>query len=224
MIPLILARSGSKRLPNKHMKELNGKPMMDYVCLEALKVFNEVWFSCDSEDGGKINDHARELGMKVIERPLLFADDNTPAIQAIRYCAKDNPNFDMQDIMLLNTCCPLLTAQDIKNAKDLYEFNRFDSLVSVVASQDAHPSKVCTLAGGDRVSYEDLEVWQTKHDNSVKTYRRNAAIYIFKEQDIWENSTIFNSRVGVYVMPPERSIDVNTEFDFKLAEILQANK
>ena len=224
MIPLILARTQSKRLPNKQLRLLSNKPMMDYVCLEAKKVFSEVFFSCDSEDGGKINNHARELGMTVIERPLLFTDDHTPAIQGIRYCTFKNPDFQDKDIMLLNPCCPFITQQDISNAMDLYTHNRFDSLVSVVGSQEAHPSKVCTLAGGDTVSKEDLDIWQTNHDNSVKTYRRNAAIYIFKERNIWGNNTIFNGQIGVYVMSPEKSVDVNTEFDFKLAEFLQANQ
>lgn len=211
---LILARGGSKRLPNKQLRLLGNKPMMDYACLEAKKIFSEVWFSCDDKE---INNHAKELGLKVIERPLLFTDDHTPAIQGIRYCLQDQSLKG--DIMLLNPCCPLLTAQDISNAMDLYTLNKFDSLVSVTSSQEAHPSKVCQLEGGDVVAPKFQEDWQTQHGEGVKIYRRNAALYIFKEQDIWTNSTIFNGRIGVYEMPPEKSIDINTPFDFLIAEL-----
>src|SRR3990167_8283161 len=117
ILPIMLCRGGSKGIPNKNIKILNGKPLLSYVLTEALKVFQTVYVSTDDE---QISYVGREYGAEIIERPAHLAQDDSPSIDSVKHALnylKLKRKFDY--VMLLNACTPFLNADDIKGIVDI---------------------------------------------------------------------------------------------------------
>ena len=213
MIGLILARKNSKGLPGKHLLPLAGKPLLHHVGEKAMSVLYHVYLSSDSEE---ILEAGKEIGLHPILRPSELAQDNTPAIHAIRHAL----NFiDDKDICLLNSCCPLMSKEDILEAIRTFKGKQADAVVSVIEDKMCHPSKVCITSDPNK----PVQFGSGHNERQLleKTYRRNAAIYVFKRSVAENYDTLWESpKTYISVMPMERSVDLNNGFDFHLCELL----
>lgn len=214
---LILARGGSKTIPNKNTKLLNGKPLIAYIIEQALKTksLDQVWLSSDSKETLEV---ASGLGISVILRPPELAQGDKP-IESIEHFLENKKECDV--VVLLNACCPLTKVQDIENAIQIFQNVNCDSVVSLVEDFSCHPSKLCGLGKFDKVL--TLGIFKTGERQGLdRIYKRNTAIYLAKKEVIM-NGTLFGSDIRGYVMPKERSWDINDEFDWKIAEYLIKN-
>lgn len=216
ILGLVLARGGSKAVPKKNIKELNGKPLMGYIIEEAKKskyLNNGVWVSSDSESIIRI---AKDLlGVKAIKRPKELSDGSKP-IEAIRHFIKEVP---CDIIVLLNACCPLTKVEDIDGAIEMVLTNNCDAVTSLVEDFSSHPSKVCKLDESLRIVPlgEKFETGERQKQDPI--YKRNTAIYLAKRELI-EQGKLFNSNTLGYVMPKERSWDINDMWDWTVAEFI----
>lgn len=218
IFPLILCRGGSKGLPRKNIKLLNGKPLLSYILTEALKIFPEVYLSTEDSEIAKIG---REYGATIIERPLKLAQDKSKSIDAVKHAQR----FVKSDyVMLLNACCPFTQAQDIKNVVDIAISEKPDSVVSLVEDFSSHPSKVCNLIEGKVYPINTAYSFETgERQKFSKTYKRNTAIYLASKATIRKGSFFGKKNLG-YVMSKEKSWDINDEWDWKIAELILKNE
>ena len=227
IIGLVLARGGSKGVPNKNIRPLNGKPLMLYVLEEMKKLsfFDGIYVSTDSRDIAEVG---VSCNVNIIRRPAIFATDEAKSIDAVndmilRINQSSSSDTIARDdyIVLVNACCPLTKAEDIASAVKMALENNADSVVSLVEDFSAHPTKICdVLDNGAVVPLTDVDKFET-YDRAVigKVYKRNAAIYIAKRKVI-ESGTFFGPDTRGYVMPKERSWDINDMFDWNVAELL----
>ena len=225
MIAIIPARGGSKGLPGKNIKKLNGKPLIAYSIEAALKAnsIDRVIVSTDCEDIAKV---ALEYGAEVpFLRPINLAGDSSLAIDNYiytveRYCHESG--FEVNEFCVLQPTSPLRTADDIDGAIKLYLNRNADSVISYC--EEHHPvswHKHLEIDGrltnvfGDNVlkNRQDLE----------PTYYPNGAIYVFKTELI-KSGKYYSDNTFAYIMPRARSVDIDVLDDFKLAEFLMGDK
>ena len=211
---LILARGGSRGVLRKNVRLLKGRPLISYVIEQAKKLPYPIYVSTEDSE---IKDVALGLGVQVIDRPLKLALDDSRSIDAIKH-AQRVINADY--IVLLNACCPLLLFQDIENCVKIALETGCDSVTSLVEDSSAHPSKVCNLIEGKIYPINTSYSFQTgERQKLAPIFKRNTAIYVISKRNI-RKGLIFDKNIRGYVMPESRSIDINSEFQLKLCELL----
>lgn len=217
---LVLARGGSKTVPRKNIKELNGKPLMSYIIEEAKKskYLKEIWVSSDDDE---ILQVAGSLMVNTIRRPVELSSGTSKSIEAIQHFMESErvlADHPCDIIVLLNACCPLTTVEDIDGAIELALETGVDSVTSLVEDFSSHPSKVCYLVEG-RIQPLGKEFITGERQKITPVYKRNTAIYL-AERELVEKGKLFSRNTKGYVMPKERSWDINDMWDWEVAEFL----
>ena len=223
-LAIIPARGGSKRLPGKNIKELAGKPLIVYT-IEAAKGSKYITNALVSTDDKDIASVAEKHDCKVHMRPNHLGRNETPTIDVI-IDVLDNleKNEVLPDIViLLQPTSPLRTCEDIDtsilNFKNGHLNDEALSLISV-CEFDESPYWSFELKGDYLEPIFGEEYFCKRSQDLPKAYRPNGAIYISTPDVIKERKTFYTDRTIPYIMPKERSIDIDTEFDFKLAELI----
>lgn len=225
MIAIIPARGGSKGLPRKNIRDLCGKPLIAYTIEAALnsKYISEVIISTDDKEIAEIS---KKYNAKVpFLRPQELAGDNSKAIDAYLFTVdKLKQDFDMEieDFMVLLPTSPLRDAVEIDKAVELFYSKKAHTVISVVESEHP-PTWYKTISAEGK-----LNDFFTGADNSlnrqeaVKTYLPNGAIYIFNLEALKQNGNYYNDDTYAYIMAKHKSVDIDTLFDFRIAEFIMA--
>ncbi len=222
---VIPARGGSKRIPRKNMVPVAGKPLISYTIEAAVTsgVFNEIAVSSDEAEILAI---AGEFGVKPMERPARLAGDLTRAVEVVEdyLCLEETEGF--QFVAMLLPTCPFRDAQDIQKAVRLIIDNEeFDFLTSVAPYDFPPQLALCLDKDGKMLTMREQQAYEhsTRSQSYGKYYRPNGAIYIAKVNRFLAEKTFFVNPMLAYVMPPERSFDIDTFSDLKIAEAMASN-
>ncbi len=220
----ICARAGSKGVKNKNIKTLCGKPLISYSIEQAIEsnLFNHVVVSTDSDE---IIDISTKLGADVFfKRSPDLSSDTAGKIAVIRDAfQKSELHFNTQFDTLfdLDATSPLRTNEDLLASLKIFEEEGNDNLITAMPSRR---SPYFNLIERDSLGKVTLSKTHSskinRRQDSPATYDLNASIYIWKREAILKNDSIFGENTGLYVMPEERSIDIDTELDFKFVEFL----
>jgi CMP-N-acetylneuraminic acid synthetase len=221
-LAIIPARGGSKRLPNKNILNLNGKPLIAYSIEAALqsKYINNVVVSSDSDS---ILNIAKSFKAQTIKRPDYLATDSAKSFDAIKHTIENMPQYDY--IVLLQPTSPLRDANNIDQAINLLEQKNADAIISVSAMEHS-PLWANTL--DDNLSMKNFlkdEVLNKRSQDLETYYRLNGAIYITKTDKLLKEETFFlKDNIFAYIMNRENSIDIDEDIDFQLAKIILDKK
>lgn len=221
ILAIIPARSGSKGLKDKNIKELNGKPMIAYTIEAALNssIFNDVIVSTDSKKYAKI---AEKYGAQVpFLRPKELANDyassNDVILHTLEEMKKLNKTYDY--FMLLQPTSPLRNEKNILEAYELLLEKKANAIVSVCET-DHNPLLTNTIDDSlSMVNFID-NVNNKRRQDLPKYYRINGAIYLAKVNYYTENQNFYKNKAYAYMMTKKESIDIDDIIDFKLAEVL----
>ncbi|NPV42754.1 MAG: acylneuraminate cytidylyltransferase family protein [Firmicutes bacterium] len=224
-LAIIPARSGSKGIKDKNIKELNGKPMIAYTIEAAIKsyIFDDIVVSTDSEKYAQIS---REYGARVpFLRPDNLATDDASSKDVIEHVLKrllkEGKKFDY--FVLLQPTSPLRNKNDIIEAVDLLFLKNANAVISVCET-DHSPLWTNTLCENLQIdNFIKKEVRNSRRQDLPKYYRLNGAIYIAQTDYFLKYKDWFKEKSYAYIMPKERSIDVDNILDFRLAEIILQN-
>ena len=218
IVALIPARGGSKGIKNKNIIDLCGKPLISYTIQAALesKYIDKVIVSTDSQE---IADVAIKYGAEVpFLRPGELASDTSKTIDAVMHAVgeleKRKEQYDI--LILLQATQPLRTADDIDSAIELFIKNKGQSLVSVSPVED-NPILIRTIDNLGRMN-SILPMKSTCRRKDMPLYYRvNGCIYInlISELDL---NTSFNDNKIPYIMPKERSVDIDEIKDLLIAQ------
>ncbi len=220
---IIPARGGSKGIPRKNIKNLNGKPIIAYS-IEASISNDLIKTTYVTTEDIEISEVSKKYGANVIKRPQRLAEDTSSSVDVIlhslEYLEKKEklPDF----FVLLQPTSPLRTSEDIKNSIKLFINNECDALISVCEID--HSSMLSlSLKNKFLVPNCDDEFLTTRRQDLPTYYSPNGAIYITTPKSLKKNKTFIPKKTIPYIMPQERSIDLDTPFDLKLAEFLLKN-
>lgn len=220
-IAIIPARSGSKGLKNKNIKLLNGKPLLAYTVEAALQsgLFDCVHVSTDSEQYADI---AREFGADVpFLREVELASDTSSTWDALRFVIKKYEELGQKfdTVCLLQPTSPLRDATDIKNAYQIFEKKKAESVISVCETE--HSPLLCNTLkeSGSMKGFIDMKKVGRRQELSTY-YRLNGAIYIQTVDLLMQGGDLYGDESYAYVMEKEHSVDIDDEMDFMFAEVM----
>lgn len=220
-IAIIPARSGSKGLPDKNIKPLNGKPLLAYSIEAALAsgLFDTVHVSTDSE---RYADIARQYGA---DEPFLrsaeASSDTASSEDAIREVLRryDEMGQRFDAFMLLQPTSPLRTAEDIRAAFGVMEEKQAESVISVCEME--HSPLWCNTLPPDGSMRAFIRAGGNKRRQELDTYYRlNGAIYLVKTEYFLQGHTFYGDGCYACIMSTERSVDIDSPTDFMIAECL----
>lgn len=224
IVAFIFARSGSKGLPRKNIKNFAGKPLIVWSIEQAqcISRVDKVIVSTDSEEIAEI---AVMAGAEVpYLRPKNLASDIAPEWMAWRHALdkyKSSEGVYPKIMLSLPATSPLRALIDIENCLDVYEKENVDAVVGIT---DAHRNPFFNMV----VKNLNQELSLIMNSDRVISRRQDAdcvydlttVAYAVKPEFIFKSESLFDGVVKSFYVPKERAIDIDTAFDFKVAEII----
>ena len=227
-IAFIFARKNSKRLPKKNIKNFAGKPLLAWSIQQAvtIKKINRVVVSTDCEQIAKI---ALEYGAEVpFLRPPVLASDVSPEWlswqHALKMILKDTNTLPKMMISLPVTS-PLRNKVDIENCIDVYEKKNADIVISVTES-NRNPYFNMVQVNDDGLVEGLIKQKKNIHrtQDAPKIFDITTVAYVANPDYVLSEKSMFNGKMYYNEVPRERSIDIDTLFDFEIAEYLMKKK
>ena len=221
------ARKGSKGVPGKNFALLQGKPLIDWS-LEQLLRNPRVGAVVVCTDDEAIYNHALGLGaLDIGLRPAVLATDGAPKWKVWQHAlrAAEETTGPISAFLDLDCTSPLRSDQDIDDALDLFEAEQPDMVMSVCEARKNPYFNLVELnaEGALRVSKElPGGVWSRQLAPQV--WEHAASTYVVAPDYLRQAATIYEGRVIPFEMPPERCIDIDTPFDFRLVEWMMGER
>ncbi|MBI5521275.1 MAG: acylneuraminate cytidylyltransferase family protein [Desulfarculus sp.] len=227
VLALITARGGSKGLPRKNLLPLAGRPLIAW----SIKAASEA--ACRprvvvSTDDPEIAQAARDWGAEVpFPRPAALAQDDSPHIDVILHAVawlEQNQDYRPRWVLLLQPTSPLREAGDIDDALALARARGADSVVSVQKAP-GHPYLMHTLDEQGRLRpFLPTPPGYLRRQDLPAVYALNGAIYLVSREKLLGRPALLDQGTLALVMPPERSLDVDTAWDLRLARLVLEEK
>jgi len=218
VLAVIPARGGSKGIPRKNIKKLGGKPLIAWTIEAALKApsINRVIVSTDDEEIAAV---AEQFGAEVpFKRPIAIARDDTPGLDPVLHAIENSPDSDW--VLLLQPTSPLRSVDDIEGIIKLCQEKGALSAVSVT-EVGKHPFWMYQRSSDMRLQPlipNRGEIMRRQDLPSV--YVLNGALYLARPDWLIENQGFIGPETLGYVMPVERSVDLDTPLDWLWVEYL----
>ena len=217
----ICARAGSKGVANKNLRLINNKPLIVYSIEQAIatKLFDQIVVSSDSKE---IREVALANGATFcVDRPAELATDTAPKLPAIKHCVENaEKKFGQFEVIIdLDATAPLRESSDIIGALELLQSAQADN---VITGTPAHRSPYFNLVETDvngivSLSKPPANVVARRQD-SPQCFDMNASIYVWRRQALFANENLFTGNTRLFVMPRERSLDIDSQADFEMVE------
>lgn len=218
IIAIIPARGGSKGVPRKNLRLFRGKSLLAHT-IETTKRSAYIDRVVVSSEDAEIITEAKRAGANVpFVRPTALAQDHTPGIDPILHALGQLESYDY--VVLLQTTSPLRTTTDIDTCIEYCITQQAPACVSV-AKADKHPYWMVTLGEDQKLQKLYQGDIPSRRQDLPDVYALNGAIYIARTDWLLHNRSFLTDQTIGYVMPKERSLDIDIEFDLVLLEAMQ---
>ncbi len=221
ILTIIPARGGSKGIPHKNIKPLNGKPLIYYTidCARAICDDEDI---CVSTDDAEIISVVEKYGLKVpFVRPAVLATDTAGTyevlLHALAFYEKQGKHYDV--VLLLQNTSPFRTSIHVKEALELYK-PEIDMVVSVKETS-SNPYYNC-FEENDKgfLNISKGDGLYTRRQDVPKAYEYNGAIYVINPASLKKMPLGKFSKRIKYVMDDIHSVDLDNMIDWKFAELI----
>jgi N-acylneuraminate cytidylyltransferase len=220
IIAIVPARGGSKGIPQKNIRLIAGKPLI-YYTIRASQKSKYIHHTVVSTDDDEVMSISLAEGATVIKRPAELSSDSSPTMDAILHTLEQCKLQGMHPeiVVLLQPTSPLRTSSDIDAALELFMQSECDSVISVVEVN--HPPQWNLVIEESYLQpIFDQKYLKMRRQDLPKTYLPNGAIYIASTETLKINHSFYCRKIKPYIMPPKKSVDIDSEFDLFLAEAL----
>ncbi|MCT7995231.1 cytidylyltransferase domain-containing protein [Laspinema olomoucense] len=211
VLAILPARGGSKGVTRKNLREVGGKPLIAWTIEEAKKSLHIDKLIISSEDD-EIIQVAKAWGCEVpFKRPIELAQDETPGIEPVLHALKILPQYDY--VILLQPTSPLRTVDDIDACLEKCLAFNANACVSVAAVTE-NPYWMYTISP-DSIMHKLIETnnYFTRRQDLPKVYKLNGAVYVAESEWLRKNKSFLSNETMAYIMPWERSVDIDSESD-----------
>ncbi|TQR32177.1 acylneuraminate cytidylyltransferase family protein [Lysinibacillus sphaericus] len=221
VLAIIPARGGSKGVPRKNIKELAGKPLIAWTIEEAKKSKYIDRIIVSSEDK-EILQVAQKFGADVpFVRPANLAEDTTAGIEPVLHALEHFSDYEY--VVMLQPTSPLRLVEDIDGCIEQLLQENAEFCVSVCEVGQS-PYWMYTLDSSTKMQpLLKQQTLITRRQDLPKVYTLNGAIYLANIDLLKQTRNFITEETIAYVMPVERSYDIDTEEDFKICEYLYTN-
>jgi len=157
-------------------------------------------------------------------RPADLGGDKVPMVPVLKHAIQTVEAMDgvrLDGVLLLQPTCPFRASEDILAALDLAAQGGCDSVISVVQVLSRHPILMKKIENDRLLPYSIEEVEGTRRqDYTPPAYMRNGCIYLSRRDNLMEHNSIWGKVIRPYIMPEDRSVNVDSELDMKLVEFM----
>jgi N-acylneuraminate cytidylyltransferase len=221
---VIPARGGSKGIPRKNIKMLNGKPLIQYTIEAARQVFDDENICISTEDL-EIKSIVENIGLKVpFLRPDYLATDESTSEDVLNHALTfyngNGKQFDT--VVLLQPTSPFRNGKQIQEA--VFNFTSDLDMVVSVKETKSNPYYVLFEEDLDGFLNKSKKASFTKRQDCPKVYELNGAIYVINTQSLQTNNIVNFKKVRKYVMDEMSSLDIDDNFDWLMAEMMFKNE
>ncbi len=226
-LAVIPARGGSKGLPGKNIKKINGKPLIAWSIGAAFrsKYLDEIMVSTDSDDISRI---ASEYGASVpFLRPKYLSGDKVATFDTIRHTInfyKNKLKKTVDYIVLLEPTSPLRTFNDIDRAIEQLLGSTATSVVGVCKTESQNPAFLVNKDSDNFISgYEDIDMKSKRRQDIKSVYFFEGSLYISKIKEYLSSETFYHKGTMGYEVPKYKSLEVDDIYDFIMIEAIMIN-
>lgn len=224
ILAIIPARGGSKGVPRKNIRLVGGKPLIAYS-IEAAKAVGDLFHRVIvSTDDPEIAEISKTYGAEVpFLRPENLGDDKMPMVPVLQHAVnfiEEQDQIKLDWVFLLQPTAPMRTPEDIRAAIQIAQEGSSDSVISVVQVFAVHPILMKKIDGNRLLPFCIEEKEGTRRqDYQPAAYMRNGSIYLTRRDVIMNDGSIWGKEICPYVMPEERSLNIDSEQDLKLVDL-----
>ena len=229
ILGLTLARGGSKSVPRKNIKPIAGLPLIGYTIAEALKskFITRYIVSTDDEE---IRQVAIGCGADApFLRPNEFSTDEASSVSAMQHAVdwverQEGVEYDyIVELMCTN---PMKTVEDIDASIEKLMSTGADSVIAVHQLEDHHPARIKKIIDDKITDFCIPEIPESRRqDLKPEAYIRSGSIYALKRDYLMSDGKRYGSdNSRPYILPPERAVNIDTEIDFMIAELILKNR
>ena len=228
VVAFIFARGGSKGLPGKNIRNLAGRPLIAWSIehARAVKRIERIIVSTDSEEIASV---ARNFGAEVpFLRPQELARDDAPEWLAWQHALSflQETEGSLPNAMIsIPPTAPLRLPDDLENCLNEFEKGEVDVVITV---SDAHRSPWFNMVkrnqDGSVGLVMEAPISITRRQDAPEVFDMATVAYVARPGFVLEQTSIFSGKVGTVKVPVERAIDIDTIFDFELAEFLVSRR
>jgi len=225
ILGLTLARGGSKSVPKKNIKHIAGLPLISYTISEALKSKFLTRYIVSTDDK-EIQQVAIQCGAEApFLRPSKLSTDKSSSVSAMQHAVEwverqEGIKYDfVVELMCTN---PMKTVEDIDQAIEKLILTEADSVIAVHKLEDHHPARIKKIINDKITDFCILEVPESRRqDLKPEAYIRSGSIYALKRDYLMISGKRYGSdNSRPYILPNERAVNIDTEIDFMIAELM----
>lgn len=226
VLAVIPARGGSKRLPRKNLKELDGRPLLGHA-IEHAKSASTVDRTVVSTENDEIKAIAKEYDCEVpFDRPAELATDTATADEAVHHMLTA---FQKQEETTFDVVCMVLTTTPFREPADIdkavRKLTETDAKSVVSVTDFDHPPFYAVDTDTDGFLYPyfgDEYLWSTTRSQEFpKVKCPNGAVFVAEVDALFNNGSFYTEKTSGYYMPPERSLDIDEPYDLTVARALK---
>ena len=221
----ICARGGSKGVPNKNIREVGGKPLVGHAVSDARRWERktDVMVSTDDDRIAKV---AEEFGAEVpFRRPAELASDSAGKLSAIQHAVEQmesNREERYEYVVDIDATTPLRRPEDIEDCFLSVDEDERATNAYTVCEADKNPYFNIVELDEDGYATLSKELGSdiVRRQDAPAVYEMNAAVYVYERDFLMETDSVHGEYTRVLVMPPERSIDIDTKLDLEFVEFI----
>ena len=225
ILALIPARGGSKGVPRKNVRLVFGKPLIAYtieIAVAAKHLFHRIIVSTDDEE---ISAVSKQYGAEIpFIRPDKLSGDLVPTLPVVQHAVQFVEQQDdilLDWVFILQPTDPFRTVKDLEKGLELALSGPCDSVISVVRVYETHPVFMKRIKDDQLINFGvEAPEGTRRQDCEPPAYMSNGAVYLTRRDVIMEQNSIWGTVTRPYIMPAERSVNVDSELDLKLIEVL----
>jgi CMP-N,N'-diacetyllegionaminic acid synthase len=225
ILGLTLARGGSKSVPRKNIKPIDGIPLIGYTISEALKSKHITRYVVSTDDD-EIRKVAIKCGAEVpFLRPSELSKDESTSVVAMQHAVEwvelqEKVEYDyVVELMCTN---PMKTVEDIDASIEKLISTKADSVIAVHQLEDHHPARIKKIVDDKIIDFCIPEIPESRRqDLKPEAFVRSGSIYALRRDYLMiEGKRYGSSNSRPYILPPERAVNIDTEVDFMIAELM----
>ncbi len=218
---IIPARGGSKGIPGKNLKKIDGKTLIEYAWASTHHSVNDLTVVLSSDDDAILK-HAEDIGLETVRRPLELATDEAPVVAAVRHCLyvmeqRKEVTFDL--IVLLQPTSPIRTSKDLDKVIALLDKGDVEGVISVVPSNEVHPARMYRLEDNKLLPLIEKQEGARRQE-IAPVYYRNGCYYAVRRTAFLEQNTLMPEKKYAYIMPSALLCNIDEPVDLIIAEAL----
>jgi N-acylneuraminate cytidylyltransferase len=221
----IFARGGSKSLPGKNIRLLQGKPLIQYSIEVALQTsgINKVFVSTDDADIAKVS---RSNGAIVIDRPIELAQDDSPEWQAWKHAISwvREQYGDFEEFISLPATSPLRSVKDVESAVFRRSNIGADICIAITPASRSPYFNMVKELGNNLIELVNKPTNSiSRRQDAPKVFDITTVVYVANVEFVMNNDNIFDGVVTSVEVPRHRAVDIDDIHDFNFAESILNN-